>query len=140
MDSTDSSSIGGAAAKALGGANTSMEQADEIEYTVVTEIGPKQAFGEHEFFTGKASWASVVALACCQAQVMKVGPFCRVLHEWPEIRQDVMVYAMRLSRVAENEVEQQEKDKNQDRLHRNDTWQEEAYGDEFDPREQEFRL
>lgn len=110
------------------------------EYVIVTEIGPGQAFGEHAFFTGKQSWATVVARSCCQAQTVSVGPFCRVLHEWPDIRHDVMVHATRLSRVAETELEQQEKEKLQDQLQGTSSWQAQAYGDEFDPREQEFRL
>lgn len=110
------------------------------DYVVVAEIGPGQAFGEHAFFTGKRCWATVVARSCCQAQTVNVGPFCRVLHEWPDIRHDIMVHATQLSKVAENELEQQEKEKLQDQLQRTASWQAQAYGDEFDPREQEFRL
>eukprot|EP00892_Ulva_mutabilis_P007017 jgi/Ulvmu1/4688/UM002_0419.1 len=109
-------------------------------YDVVTEIGPKQAFGEHTFFTGKQAWSAVVAMSCCQAQTVRVGPFCQVLHEWPDIRHDIMVHAMRLSTVTDHDLERQEKGKFHDILQKSDSWQEEAYADEFDPRDQEFRL
>lgn len=79
-------------------------------------------------------------MACCQAQTIQVEPFARVLQEWPDIRNDVMLHATCLSRVADPELEQQEKEKLRDQFHATTTWKTGAYGDEFDPREQEFHL
>lgn len=109
-------------------------------YVLVTEIGPGQAFGEEAFFTGKESRTTVVASSCCQAQTVTVGPFCRVLHEWPDIRHDVMVHATRVSRMPETHLEQHAKDNQQDQLQGATAWTTGAYGEEFDPRDQEFRI
>lgn len=84
---------------------------------------------------GQPAQVTVVATTHSQAHALSYGPFMQVLEEWPEIADDMKCHTQKLMLESDGDEVKH--------LHYVSTMVKSAgktYGDEFNPRIQEFRM